>query len=146
MKDCSSNPLLRRVTCLSDLVTQHYWVFWVSWFRSAQLCSACVVSRVPVQTRLLLSPAFGTSMEVITHHRNIGLVKLTFPGMCMVLAGLAEFILGNTFPFVVFTVCTFCILPNEDSLLTNNRWRPLGCQRVCTRSLAPSRRCLWHWR
>ncbi|KAK5070434.1 hypothetical protein LTR64_000105 [Lithohypha guttulata] len=37
------------------------------------------------------------------------LVSLTgiwyfYGGMCMVLAGLAEFILGNTFPFVVFTV------------------------------------------
>ena len=28
-----------------------------------------------------------------------------FGGICMVLAGICEFILGNTFPFAVFTVC-----------------------------------------
>lgn len=85
-------------------------------------------------------------MEVIVHHRDFGHVKLTFLGMCMVLAGLAEFILGNTFPFVVFTVCTFYVLLNKDFLLTNNRWRPLGCQRVWTRPLASSCLRLRHWR
>lgn len=30
-----------------------------------------------------------------------------FGGIAMVLSGLAEFILGNTFPFVVFTICRF---------------------------------------
>lgn len=30
--------------------------------------------------------------------------------MAMVIAGLAEFILGNTFPFVVFTLCMYSFL------------------------------------
>lgn len=41
---------------------------------------------------------------------SLFVIILTLIGMCMVLAGLAEFILGNTFPFVVFTLCMCCFL------------------------------------
>ena len=67
-----------------------------------------------------------------------------FGGIAMVIAGLCEFILGNTFPFTVFIICkSSARFPHLELLLIWRSWRPLGGNRLHQRPLAPARCGLW---